>query len=76
MGRRLLWLLAAIAIIAVTATAFGETEDEIIARYLKKADKQHKTRIGYVSGHFSYGRLSDNVGYRAFNFSAASDLAS
>jgi hypothetical protein len=76
MGRRLLSLLAAVVLFATFCSVYGETEDEIIARYLKKADKQQKSRIGYISGQFSYGKLSDNIGYRTFGFSATSELAS
>lgn len=60
----------------VAANCLAQTEDEIIAKYLQKVEKKHKDKVGFVSAHFSYGVLSDNIGYNSFNFTSSSDLAS
>ena len=69
-------LVAMIIAFGLTATCLAQTEDEIVAKYLQKVEKKHQDKVGFISGHFSYGKLSDNIGYNAFTFSSSSDLAS
>nr|MBN2278893.1 hypothetical protein [candidate division Zixibacteria bacterium] len=62
------FLVLVLAVVAV-ASAFAQTEDEIIARYIKKAEKQqeksYRTYFATISG--SYGKLSDNTDYNRFH---------
>ncbi|MFH2036883.1 MAG: hypothetical protein ABIJ45_10810 [Candidatus Zixiibacteriota bacterium] len=68
-------ILTALLLLAVAVTsAFADTEDEIIAKYLKKTEKKHANKIGFISTNFSYGKLSNDIGYNSFSFSASSDL--
>lgn len=46
--------------------AFSQTEDEIIARFLKKTETKHKTQLGYVVVNGSYGRLKNMNDYNRF----------
>lgn len=66
MLRKLIPLLAIIFSLTLVSTAFPETEEEIIARYLKKAEKQRKQKIYSVSLSFSYGRLHNRSDYNLF----------
>jgi len=74
MSKRFILVMLVVFAATIAVSAFGETEDEIIARYLKKADKQHKNRIGFFAANFAYGRLT-GPGYENFNFASSSDLA-
>jgi hypothetical protein len=75
MLKKLVFLMAALFLVTIVGNAFAETEDEIIARYLKKTEKKHVKKVGFFSTHFSYGFLPKDQTYRQFNFSASSDLA-
>ena len=68
MSRKLALLLAAVFLFTVVAPVFAQTEDEIVARYLKKAEKkQHQKKVGFVTAGFSYGKLGDNTDYNKFS---------
>lgn len=70
-------LVSLIFAFGLVATCFAQTEDEIVAKYLQKVEKkQRQGKVGFISGHFSYGKLSDDIGYNQFTFSSSSDLAS
>ncbi|UCD16610.1 MAG: hypothetical protein JSV44_09110 [Candidatus Zixiibacteriota bacterium] len=76
MLRRNVPLLAALFLVTAVSPAFAQTEDEIVAKFFEKMEKKQEQKVGFLSAHFSYGKLSDNIGYRQFNFSASSDLSS
>ncbi|SYZ74113.1 exported hypothetical protein [Candidatus Zixiibacteriota bacterium] len=63
MIRRVVSLLAVLFLVSTVVSAFGQTEDEIVANYLKKAEKKQeharKNKIGFFSVHFAYGKLPD-----------------
>ncbi len=63
MTRRIVSLLAVLFLFSTVVPAFGQTEDEIVANYLKKAEKKQsqisKKKIGFFSAHFAYGKLPD-----------------
>ncbi len=75
MLRKIVPVVAVLFLMTVVAPVFAQTEDEVVAKYLQKAEKKHKPKVGFLTAHFSYGRLSDDIGYRQFNFSATSDLS-
>jgi len=76
MGKRLLPIVAILALFALAASAFGDTEEDIIAKYLKKTEKKHVTKLGFASASFGYGRLGNIDYYQSVNFAASSDAAS
>lgn len=45
---------------------FGQTEDEIVAKFMKKAEKMRVKKIGFAVIHGSYGRLDNNNTYNQF----------
>ncbi|MBN2226502.1 MAG: hypothetical protein JW763_03980 [candidate division Zixibacteria bacterium] len=75
MLRRIVPVVAVLFLMTAVAPVFAQTEDEIVAKYLQKAEKKHKTKVGFLSANFSYGRLAEDNGYRQFNFAATSDLS-
>ena len=58
--------MSVIFLFVCIGSAFGQTEDEIVARYLKKAEKKQKRTVGFFSANFTYGMLSDNSDYNKF----------
>jgi hypothetical protein len=66
MSRKLVLLLAVIFIFTAVGSAYSQTEDEIIAQYLKKAEKKHKPKVGFASVSFVYGNLPNNSDYNVF----------
>jgi hypothetical protein len=66
MSKVIITLMAVAFLLTAVGSAFGETEDEIIARYLKKTEKKHKSKLGYFSAYYSYGKLSDKSDYNKF----------
>lgn len=77
MLRKLIPLLVILFLVSIVGSAMAQTEDEIIAKYLKKTEKKHRIKVGFISGHFSYGKLSNEMGYyRTMSFTASSELSS
>lgn len=69
-------LVSVIFAFGLVGTCYAQTEDEIVAKYLQKVEKkQTHSKVGFISGHFSYGKLSDDIGYNQFTFASSSDLA-
>jgi len=75
MLRRIVPVVVVLFLMTAVAPAFAQTEDEIVAKYLQKAEKKQKRKVGFLTANFSYGRLSNDIGYRQFNFAASSDLS-
>ncbi len=74
MFKRILPLVAVIFLLTAVAPTFAQTEEEIVAKYLQKVEKKHKSKVGFISGYFKYGKLKDDIGYKTFNFSASTDI--
>ncbi|MEW5925027.1 MAG: hypothetical protein AB1746_13665 [Candidatus Zixiibacteriota bacterium] len=67
MLKKLIPVFIALFAITVAASAFGQTEDEIISKYLKKMEKQRKHKIYFGSIGFSYGKLPNNSDYNVYS---------
>lgn len=69
-------LTTALAIlICAAAVSSGETEQDIINRYFKKAEKMHKTKVGWLSGNFMLTRVNKNNDYNSFATGVSSQLS-
>lgn len=68
-------LLAAIFLLAIASSAFSQTEDEIVAQYLKKVEKRHRHRIYFMDVSFAYGKLPNDNPYNSFYNYANSNIA-
>ncbi len=66
MIRKVLALTALLVLGVFTVSILAQTEDEIVARYLKKTEKKHHTRTGFFSAGFAYGKLQDDHDYNKF----------
>jgi hypothetical protein len=66
MSKKLISLLGIIFLFVCVASAFGQTEDEIVARYLQKAEKKRQDKIGFFSANFTYGKLPHDNDYNKF----------
>lgn len=60
----------------LVAPAFGQTEDEIVAKYLKKAEKKKIKKVGFAVIQGSYGRLNTNNTYNQFASQVSPMIAS
>ncbi|PKK84941.1 MAG: hypothetical protein CVT49_01950 [candidate division Zixibacteria bacterium HGW-Zixibacteria-1] len=67
MFKKLIPVFIALFAITVAASAFGQTEDEIISKYLKKMEKDRKHKIYYGSLSFSYGKLPNSSDYNVYS---------
>jgi len=66
MSRKLILLIGMLFLFVAVGSAFGQTEDEVVASFMKKAQKKHKTKVGFFSANFSYGLLKDDNGFNQF----------
>jgi hypothetical protein len=69
MIKRLILLVAATFLLTSLAPAFGQSEDEVVAQYIKKTEKKQKERrskVGFLALYGSYGKLSDDNSYNKF----------
>jgi len=60
MRSKLLYPLILVLSILFIAPAFAQTEDELVAKFLNKAEKKQKNKVGYLVFHGSYGKLSND----------------
>jgi len=67
MFKKLIPVLVLLFAFSVAVSAFGQTEDEIITKYLKKMEKDRKHKIYYGSLSFSYGKLPGESDFNAFS---------
>jgi len=75
MIRKLMPLLAILLVIAVAGSAFSQTEDEIIAKYLKKAEKKHRDKVGFIGLTGAYGKLPNETDYLKFRNYSNNNIA-
>ena len=66
MSKKMILLIGVIFVFVAVGSAFAQTEDEIVARYMKKVEKKHKSKVGFFSTSFSYGMLANDNGYNKF----------
>ncbi len=55
-------LVVGISILLITP-AFAQTEDELVAKFLKKVEKKHNKKVGYLVFNGSMGRLLQDNDY-------------
>jgi hypothetical protein len=67
MARKIILIaVAAFLLAAVAPISAQQTEDEIVAKFLKKQEQKHFNKIGFVSAYFSYGKLQDDNPYNEY----------
>jgi hypothetical protein len=66
MIKKLVPLFAVIFLFTIAASAFSQTEDDIIAKYLKKAEKKQRVKVGFFALTGSYGKLPNESDYTKF----------
>ena len=54
---RLASLLSFGLCLMLAGSAFGQTEDELVAKFLDKAEKQKTKKVGFLVVNGSFGRL-------------------
>jgi len=64
-----------VIVFSAAAVSSGETEQDIINRYFKKAEKMHKTKVGWLSGNFMLTRVNRNNDYNSFASGVSSQLS-
>ncbi|MCX6826477.1 MAG: hypothetical protein NTV06_04295 [candidate division Zixibacteria bacterium] len=77
MTRKILLLSAIVFLFMAIAPAFSQTEDDVVAQYLKKTEKKQKAkslRIGFVSLYGAYGKLPNDSPYNKFRSYANSNI--
>lgn len=66
--RSIFTLILAIGLaIILVVPAMAQTEDELVAKFLKKAEKKHDKKVGYVVINGSLGRLFRDNDYNKFS---------
>lgn len=75
MSKKLVFLLVAIFLFTTVAPVLAQSEDEIVARYLKKAEKKQRQKVGLLTAGFSYGKLSDGSDYNTFRDYANANIS-
>jgi hypothetical protein len=77
--RSLSVILAVIFLLTAVVPAFSETEDEVIAKYLKKNVEKKieakKGHVGFFTVNFNYGKLPNQSSYNKFTNYANSNIA-
>jgi hypothetical protein len=66
MFRKAVCLVVLMFLFVLVSSSMAQTEDDIIAKYLKKTEKKHKNKIGYMSFYGSYGKLPGDGDYLKF----------
>lgn len=74
MRSRLLILLTLAISLASVTPAFCQTEEEVVAKYLKKAEQKREKKIWFVTASGLYGKLSDDNQYNDFRANSATGL--
>ena len=63
----LTFILALGLAVLLIVPAMAQTEDELVARFLKKAEKKHDKKVGYLVFNGSLGRLYQDNDYNKFS---------
>jgi len=74
MRSRLFFLLTLVISLALVTPAFCQTEDEVVAKYLKKTEQNRERKIWFVTASGLYGKLSDDNQYNDFRSNSAIGL--
>lgn len=67
MVRKIMPFLAATIMLGAIGPVFAQTEDEIVSKFMRKTEKKHINRVGFIAAYFSYGKLSDNSSYNKYS---------
>ncbi|HPC12086.1 MAG TPA: hypothetical protein PK112_08320, partial [candidate division Zixibacteria bacterium] len=74
--RRFVCLVSAFALLVSAAgTLSAETEQEIVNRYMKKVEKKHVQKIGWVALNYTLNRINRNNDYNSFASSISAQIA-
>ncbi len=66
MSKKLILLVGALFLFVAVGSAFAQSEDDVVASFMHKAQKKHKTKVGFFSASFSYGLLQNDNGMNQF----------
>ncbi|MFQ6007655.1 MAG: hypothetical protein ACE5K8_01760 [Candidatus Zixiibacteriota bacterium] len=58
--------VVALGVASVPMMSAADTEQDIVNRYLKKAEAKHITRISWISANFTFNRINRNNDYNRF----------
>ncbi len=58
--------VVALAVVSVPMLTAADTEQDIVNRYLKKAETKHVTKISWLSANFTFNRINRNNDYNRF----------
>ena len=64
--KSVLSIVCILTLLCSTLALAQETEQDIVNRYLQKAEKQHTTKLGWAAASFSYNRINRNNDYNSF----------
>ncbi|MEZ5359600.1 MAG: hypothetical protein R3F48_12345 [Candidatus Zixiibacteriota bacterium] len=70
------YLLVVFLVFVLAVPAMAQTEDELVAKFLKKAEKKQIKKVGYFILQGSYGKLGTNSDYNQFASSVSRYLFS
>lgn len=60
------YILVSFLVLVLAVPAMAQTEDELVAKFLKKAEKKQIKKVGYFILEGSYGKLGTNSDYNEF----------
>ncbi|MCP4705781.1 MAG: hypothetical protein GY865_14375 [candidate division Zixibacteria bacterium] len=75
MSKKLILLIGVLFLFVAVGSAYAQTEDEVVASFMKKVEKKHKTKVGFFSTSFSYGLLNSDNGFNQFKDYANSRIS-
>ncbi len=75
MARKIVPFWVFILLSGAVCSVFGQTEDQIVSKFLNKTEKKHINKVGFITGYFSYGKLSDNSPYNKYSIFVDNNVA-
>ncbi len=70
------FILIGFLVLLFAVPAMAQTEDELVAKFLNRAEKQQIKKVGYFIVQGSYGKLGTNSSYNEFASDVSPDLFS
>lgn len=75
MSKKIILLVGIMFLFVAVGSAFAQSEDDVVASFMKKAQKKYKTKVGFISTSFSYGFLKNDNGINQFKDYANSRIS-
>ena len=75
MSKKLILLVGVLFLFVAVGSTFAQSEDDVVASFMHKAQKKHKTKVGFFSASFSYGLLQNDNGMNQFKDYANSQIS-